>query len=95
MKIKQFLTITNPDAFLRGNYMNCFTLYDYEPGVDDWYVVGEIELEVNVNVAELQGKTLNAIEVQMEQVREELTLKMEVLERRKAQLLALTHEEKT
>ncbi len=93
MKLKLFLVITNPDAYLRGDYASCFSLYDYDPCVNDWYTVGEVEFTFVTNNLDLSQRVLDAIERELDSTRETFTKRMEVLEGRKAQLLAITHVE--
>lgn len=86
MKIKQHLHITNPEAFLRGDYSDCFGLWDHAAGVEGWIVVGEIELDVNVDSGEVINVVASAIDEQIEKRIAEVQL----LKARKNELLALT-----
>ena len=94
MKIKQHLVITNPDAFLRGDYTDCFTLYDSPSDtIDGWIDCGEIELNVQVDTGAALIKVTAAIDKQMEKERTEFSQRMEILDRRKQELQALTYQE--
>ena len=88
MKIKQYVVITNPEAFLRGNFYSCFDIYDRNPEIPGWIGCGEIEFEIEVDSAEVVKITTDAIneEIAKEQA------KLEILERRKAELLFITHD---
>lgn len=89
MKIKQHLCITNPEKFLRGDYSDCFGLFDHEVHVTDWIQLHEIELDLS------QVDTEKAIEVVKEALNErekELMAQLEVIKNRRADLLALGHD---
>ena len=86
--IKQFVVITDPERFLRGD-LNCFSLFrsaSYLP--KDWTVAGEIEFEINVDTKELLQKATAEIDADMGK----LEAAMNVLEQRKRELLAITHQ---
>ena len=86
--IKQFVVITDPERFLRGD-LNCFSLFrsaSYLP--KDWTVAGEIEFEINVDTKELLSKATSELDADMGK----LTAAMNVLEQRKRELLAITHQ---
>jgi hypothetical protein len=87
MKIKQNLVVINPDAFLRGDYERCFTLFGYPPGVGGWVEAGEIEIDVNVDSAAVVDVVTAAIDKEIDTNKVKITL----LENRKRELLALTH----
>jgi len=88
MKIKQILHITEPDRFLRGDYEECFNLFQREVNYGEWVVAGEIELDVNVDSAAVIDVVTAAIDKELDTERVKITL----LENRKRELLALTHD---
>ena len=92
MKIKQVLHITEPNDFLKGDYHSCFALFDKDVSFGDWIVVGEIELDVNVEPQALIDKTVAAIDAKAEKIRGEMSAKLAILEARKNELLAITHQ---
>lgn len=86
MKFKQNIVITRPENFLRGEYGNCFHLFDStEYLCTDWQVVGEVKFEVDVDTAKLIKVVSDKIDEQIGQA----TAALNVLEQRKAELLAL------
>jgi len=89
MKIKQFLVITNPEKFLRGDYAHCFGLFGYETDVSEWVNCGEFDLEVNVSNGEVIACTIRAIEGEIEEQKADFAAVITLLEARKAELLAI------
>jgi len=85
MKIKQHLTITRPDEFLRGNYYSCFSLFVDNNISDDWIDCGEIEIDVNVDT----GKIIKIVGNEIDEQIKAMNASIVVLENRKAELLAL------
>ena len=92
MKIKQHLIIRNPDHFLRGEYDGCFTLFGHESAVPEWIDCGEIEIDVNIDRTEAIAKTVEAIDAEETRIRAESTAKINMLEGRKNELLAITYQ---
>ncbi len=88
MRIKQHLHITDPERFLRGDYGVCFSLYGHVVDVDDWIYCGEIEVDINVNSGEVIQVVSDAIDAETDK----LNAMLVILERRKSELLALTHD---
>ncbi len=86
MKLTQHLFITDPDAFLRGNY-NCFTLMPDDFMKDAWTYCGEIELDFNVAT----GTLIEEVQAQISEQLGKHTAAISVLENRQAELLSLEH----
>jgi hypothetical protein len=86
MKIKQYLHITNLEEFVRGDYSQCFNLWDHPCNCPDWLVVSEIEIDVEIN-ADLVIKRASA---SLDEKLDAAKLAVTVLEERKKELLALT-----
>jgi len=95
MKIKQTLMISGADNFMRGNYRSCFTLVGYECGIPGWIDCGEIELDVDVKTGEVINTIVAAVDEQIKAERAEFAVKINILEARKNELLALTHEDQS
>lgn len=91
MKIKQYLHITDTERFLRGDYDGCFTLFDHESGIDEWVFVGEIDLDIDIDIQRIISKTTSALDKEIEMERQVFTKRLASLERRKNELLALEH----
>ena len=86
MKIKQYLVITNPAGFLKGDFHSCFALYGTNKHLpDDWTECGQIEIDVNVDTGELIKKAQADIDANILKAQGVI----EALERKKAELLAL------
>jgi len=87
MKVKQILHITNPAAFLRGDYDNCLTIYGSPCYVEGWITLGEIEVDISVERAAVIAAATAAIdkEISAEQLR------INLLENRKRGVLLLSH----
>ena len=87
MKLKQFIVITDPSKFLRGDYGTCFSMFDsaeYLPS--HWMVVGETEFDVTADT----GKLIKIVSDQLDEKIGQATAALNVLEQRKAELLAIT-----
>ena len=85
MKLKQHLVITDPAAFLKGNYSSCFALFDHKAGYHGWIDAGIIEFDVNVD----SGLVLKTAQAELDEEIGKATAVLNVLEQRKAELLAL------
>lgn len=86
MKLKQQLVITDPEAFLRGDYSSCFTLFNRKITYNDWVHCGEIEIDLSeVDTSKMVQTVADAID---EKVAKHIAI-IEVLKNRKAELLAL------
>ena len=84
MKIKQHIHISNKKAFLRGDYDWCFSTVGHISD-GDWIHCGEVEFEINVD-------TQTIIDSAAKEIDDEIgkhTAAINVLEARKAELLAL------
>jgi hypothetical protein len=88
MRFKLHVVITDPNQFLRGDY-GCLTFLDYETSVPGWIDLGQLEFEMPVNTAVLIEKTLAAIDEQIKEENANYTMRMDVLETRKKELIAL------
>ena len=92
MKIKQNLFITYPDAFLRGDYNSCFSLYQLESCPDEWILCGDIELDMSdydIVESDVSLQVIKAIDAEMTQSTIEYNKRMAMLKGRKQELLAL------
>lgn len=92
MKLKMHLVLTDPDSFLRGRYDYCFHLYTEDPNVSGWVHCGTVDLDVNVDRGPLIKATVDAINHEIEKVRDDCAAQLDVLQRRKDELLAITHQ---
>jgi hypothetical protein len=92
MKIKQYIHITDPAEFLRGDYHSCFTLFDLPNQHSKWLDGGPIELDINIDHDKATATVIDALDKEIESERAEHSLKMDMLQTRKDELLALTHE---
>ena len=93
MRIKQHLLITDPEAFAKGDYRDCFLVLqngDYLP--DGWINCGEIELDVNVDANQVTVIAVEGIERKIQELKASSTAALTELERRKNELICITHE---
>ncbi len=95
MKIKQFVYITDIDSFLAGNYGNSFSLYDSGSmsDYDGWHLVGDIVIDVNVNLETLTAEAVECIEKAEQKELAEHEVKMGLLDEKKQKLLCIEHKE--
>ena len=84
MKVKRFICIPDAQEFLRNPETCRLALTDYD-GMDDWTYCGEIEFEINVDTAKL----VETAKVELDTEIGKHTAAINVLEQRKAELLAL------
>ena len=92
MKIKQLVIITDPLKFAGGDYSDCMTLLENDPGVKDWICCGEIDVAIDIDQQTVVNISLAALEREADRVRQELKAKLELLERKKSELLCLSHD---
>lgn len=92
MKVKQYVHVTDVDAFIRGDYSSCFGLWDHKSLVQEWICLPDpVELEVNLDFGDLRQKAIDATDAEIRKVTKEATRKLEKLEKRKQELLAITY----
>jgi hypothetical protein len=84
MKLTQYLVITNPEKFARGNY-DCLSLFDHKPTVEKWIVVKQIEIDIDVDHSEVVKSATDTLNEEIATN----TAMNNVLEQRKAELLCL------
>ena len=92
MKIKQYLVITDTEAFSKGDYDSCLNLYGNSFAPDQWVNCGEIELDINVDTHEVTSLAVQEIERKQEELKASSTAALTELTRRKNELLSITHE---
>ena len=92
MKIKQHLHIHKPHCFLQGNFDACFVLFGHESPVQEWTYCGEIEINVEIDSGQLIKTVTEAIDKEIEETRADFTERMNILETRKQELLALSYD---
>ena len=86
MKVKQFIVITDPDAFMRGDFSSCLNLFDHPCDYGDWVTIREIEIDISgVDTSSMMESVKNTIDGAILKRQGEI----EALERRKAELIAL------
>ena len=85
MKIKMNLYISDPESFARDPKSNCYSITPHRWMDKDWTFCGEVELEVNVDNSAIIETAKRGIDGLIGQH----TAAINVLENRKAELLAL------
>jgi len=89
--IKQFLYISNPIDFVKGKYDWCFNLSGRDLDDSDWINVGEIEIDVNIDMTECINLSIEAIDEKEKETREEFNTKIALLNQQRQELLCLTN----
>jgi hypothetical protein len=92
MKIKQWVVITDPLAFAKGDYRLCLTLTDFD-GMDEWIYLKEIEIDVDISIDGIKQKAVVVIEEKQQEAKANFSVLMQTLENEKQSLLALDHME--
>ena len=87
MKVKRFVCIPDAQDFLRNPETGRLALTDYE-GMTDWTYCGELEFEINVDTAKLVETAKAEIDTEIGKH----TAMINVLETRKAELLAIGYD---
>ena len=85
MKIKQFVYITDPEAFRKGNYGACFAVIGSDHMDKSWINCGEVMLDINVDGQAVVNKATANINMEIGKH----SAALNVLEQRKSELLAL------
>ena len=89
MKIKQYVSITNTEAFLKGDWDSCFTIHSYKTTVPEWInAFAEVEFEVPANAEDRCKESMLAT---LDKQEEELRAKLNLIEMKKNELLALEY----
>ena len=89
MKIKQYVSITNTEAFLNGEFDACFTIYAKKTVVPEWInAFTMVEFEVPDNAEQRCKESMLAI---LDEQEEELKAKLYLIEMKKNELLALEY----
>jgi hypothetical protein len=92
MKTKQTVFCTNIDALLRSDLSACLTLFETEDCIPNaWVKVAEVEFEVNLDVDGMRQAAIVATDVEIADIKEAAIVRLEKLEARKKDLLALTY----
>ena len=91
--MKLYIYITDMERALKGEYewsLTASSRGDMDT-LPDWTLVGEVELDFNMDSTEMTKAAVEQIEQEREKVKAELSQKMQKLDDRKASLLAIEH----
>ena len=91
MKIKMNVYITNEERFLRNPEGGCYTLEGDRHMDDTWTFVCEVEFDVSVE----RDAMIKSVSAEIDAKISELHTAILVAENRKAELLALTYDDKS
>ena len=92
MKVKLNVMCTNPASFAIGDFDDCFNLFGNEPGIEGWFKVCEVEIEIDSSLKDKATKSaLNAVDEEIEKVRSDYYCSLQKLENARNELLALEH----
>ena len=90
MNIKLHIYITDPEAFLRGEYESCFTTSQRNDWrIKGWVYAGEVDLNINHNETEVRGLALDGLDARIQEIRAAAEAGVMELEDRKQKLMAL------
>ncbi len=93
--MKLYLYICNPERFLQADYTLSLEISSYDPEYAErvfgnWIHAGEVEVEIDVDEQKIRQIALDALTKRQEQTRAESQVKINIIETRKQNLLALT-----
>jgi len=91
-----FLYIRDPEAYHQGKYSYCFSVETDREFIDrvmtDWIFACEIDADINVDNADIAQAAMTALDEEITKVRAESQVRLDALETRKQNLLAITHQ---
>ena len=92
MKIKQYVFITDSDAFLNGS-VGCFSLSHRDDAMQDygWFLCGEVEIDVKVDNDVVMQSAIDAIDAAEQKEIAAHEVKLGMLREKRANLLSITH----
>ena len=89
------LFIRDPEAYLAGNFHCCFTVVEdrerWEALCPEWVFCNEIQAD-DVDIADVTQAAVTELDEEITKVRAESQVRLDALETRKANLLAITHQ---
>ena len=92
--MKLYIYVMNTVEYLRGDYSSSLTVSDHKDmeTYSDWFKVGEVDVDIKADEHKIIQHTLHVIEKKKSKVNLEFSEKLDLLEARKQQLLAITHQ---
>ena len=94
--MKLYLYIIDPEAYHQGKYGYCFSVETDRAFIDrvmtDWIFACEFEADINVDDADITQAAMTALDEEITKVRAESQVRLDALETRKHNLLAITHQ---
>ena len=94
--MKLYLYIRDPEAYHQGKYSYCFSVETDRAFIDrvmtDWIFACEFEADINVDDADITQAAMTALDEEITKVRAESQVRLDALETRKQNLLAITHQ---
>ena len=94
--MKLYLYINNAESFLQQDFKFCFQVSTITPkgvedhGWDDWTHCGEVDVDIDIDEQTVRQRAIDALTKRQEQTRAESQVKINIIEIRKQNLLALT-----
>ncbi len=82
---------TEPERYLKGRVWS-FIIRDCEDTPNGWAKVGEVEFTPDAPESDIREAAVKELDRQIKERREDFTHGMEELQRRKEELLAITHQ---
>ena len=93
--MKLFIYTTNIEETLRGDFawsLSASSRDDLADVASDWYLIGEIEFDMNLDRESLTKEAVSNIDKQIKDVRAQTSSAIALLESRQQNLLALTND---
>ena len=92
--MKLYIYICNPESFLQADYGLSLNISSYKPDYaedvfENWIYAGEVDVEIDINEKEIRQCATKALDKQLQRVRAESQIRVDRLETRKANLIAL------
>ena len=91
--MKLYIYATDISQVLVGDFEWSITISSRDDiPASDWIMIGEVEVELDINREDMTAQAMQIIDEQEDKIKEELAGKLNLLEMKRSQLLALTHE---
>ena len=92
--MKVYIYVTNPIEALHGNFdwcLNISTRNDLGTTVDDWSLVGETDIDVNLDFNNLTQMATDALDAKEKELTAKFTREIEVLKEERSKLLSIEY----
>jgi len=91
--MKLYIYATDISQVLVGDFEWSITISSRDDiAASDWIVIGEVDVELNINREEMTAQAMQIIDEKEEEIKQKLAEKLNLLDMKRSQLLALTHQ---